>query len=171
MYLNGLVLVSGVLDFATISDDAGNDLPYPLILPAYTAAAHFHKKLPADLQADLDKALAEARSLRTANTLRRCWRATDCRRPNGKKSLTNWSRLTGLPARVIEDNKLRVDPGTFRKQLLHDEGLILGAYDARITGRDGDPSANGPAFDPSAAAAMGRVCGRDEFVCAQRIEV
>jgi carboxypeptidase C (cathepsin A) len=62
LYLNGLILVSGVLDFATISGGSGNDLPYPLILPAYTAAAHFHKKLPPDLQADLDKALAESRA-------------------------------------------------------------------------------------------------------------
>src|ERR1019366_5890996 len=62
MYLNGLVLVSGVLDFATISGGTGNDLPYPLILPAYTAAAFYPKKLPADLQTDLDKALAESRA-------------------------------------------------------------------------------------------------------------
>ncbi len=62
LYLNGLVLVSGVLDFATISGGTGNDLPYPLILPAYTAAAHFHNKLPADLQSDLTNALAEARA-------------------------------------------------------------------------------------------------------------
>src|SRR5208337_4373756 len=62
MYLNGLILVSGVLDFATIWNNAGNDLPYPLILPAYAAAAHFHKKLPPDLQSDLPRALAEARA-------------------------------------------------------------------------------------------------------------
>src|SRR6185369_311530 len=61
MYLNGLILVSGVLDFATIWNNAGNDVPYPLSLPAYTAAAQFHKKLPADLENDLPKALAEAR--------------------------------------------------------------------------------------------------------------
>src|SRR5208337_148872 len=36
-----------------------------------------------------------------------------------------------------------------------DEGLILGAYDARITGRDDDPAAPYPAFDPSSAAAFG----------------
>jgi carboxypeptidase C (cathepsin A) len=62
MYLNGLILVSGVLDFATIWNNAGNDLPYPLYLPAYAAAAQFHKKLPDDLQNDLPKALAEARA-------------------------------------------------------------------------------------------------------------
>ena len=46
-YLNGLVLVSGVLDFKTIDDGNGNDLPFALVLPDYTAAAHFHKQLPA----------------------------------------------------------------------------------------------------------------------------
>ena len=46
LYLNGLIFVSGLLDWATINNQPGNDVPYPLILPAYTAAAHFHKKLP-----------------------------------------------------------------------------------------------------------------------------
>src|SRR5208283_2770037 len=50
MYLNGLVLVSGVLNFGTIVHQPGNDLPFPLFLPAYTASAQFHKKLPPDLQ-------------------------------------------------------------------------------------------------------------------------
>jgi len=72
-----------------------------------------------------------------------------------EKVIAELVRLTGLPARVIEDNKLRIDPSVFRKQLLHEEGLILGAYDARLTGSDGDPSAQGPEFDPSSAAVMG----------------
>jgi carboxypeptidase C (cathepsin A) len=50
---------------------------------------------------------------------------------------------------------LRIDEGVFRKQLLHDQGLILGAYDARITGRDNDPAAPCPDFDPSSAATLG----------------
>ncbi len=45
----------------------------------------------------------------------------------------------------------------FRRQLLHDEGLILGAYDARITGRDDDAASPYPDFDPSdTAVCMGR---------------
>ena len=65
------------------------------------------------------------------------------------------SRLTGLKPQVIEDNNLRIDQGVFRKQLLHDEGLILGAYDARITGRDDDAASPYPDFDPSDAAVHG----------------
>jgi len=155
MYLSGLVLVSGVLDFATISPDTGNDLPYPLYLPAYTAAAHFHKKLPADLQSDLDKALAESRKFARGEYISALHAGAQLPEPERKKVVAELSRLTGLDSRTIEDNRLRIDPGVFRKQLLHDQGLILGAYDARLTGRDGDPAATGPAFDPSSTAVMG----------------
>ena len=157
MYLNGLILVSGVLDFATLSGGAGNDVPYPLILPAYTAAAHFHRKLPADLQSDLDKALAEARAFARGDYAAALLAGATLPAPQKEKIVAELTRLTGLPARVIGDNKLRIEPSVFRKQLLHEEGLILGAYDARLTGRDGDPAATGPEFDPASAAAMGAV--------------
>jgi carboxypeptidase C (cathepsin A) len=155
MYLNGLILISGVLDFATLDGNTGNDLRYPLDLPAYTAAAHFHKKLPADLQADLDKALAECRTFARGEYLSALQAGSSLPVAEHQKVVAELVRLTGLTAQVIEDNQLRVDPSVFRKQLLHDQGLILGAYDARLTGQDGDPAATGPDFDPSSTAVTG----------------
>ena len=156
MYLNGLILVSGVLDFATIFyDNPGNDVPYPLYLPAYTAAAHFHKKLPPDLQADLPKALAEAREFAKGEYASALQQGDALSADEHKKVAAELARLTGLKPQVIEDNQLRIDEGVFRKQLLHDEGLILGAYDARITGRDDDPASPNPDFDPANAAVVG----------------
>ncbi len=155
LYLNGLILVSGVLDFGTISSSTGNDLPYALILPAYTAAAHFHKKLPPDLQADLSHALAEARAFARGEFTSALLQGASLSAESRKKTVATLARLTGLKTSLIEDYDLRVDGSVFRKQLLHDEGLILGAYDARLTGRDGDPSASGARFDPSSTAVMG----------------
>jgi len=155
MYLNGLILVSGVLDFATIWNNPGNDLPYPLYLPAYTAAAHFHKKLPPDLQSDLPGALAEARAFARGEYASALQQGDALSAEEHKKVAAELARLTGLKPQVIEDNHLRIDEGVFRKQLLHDEGLILGAYDARITGRDDDPASPSPDFDPSSAATTG----------------
>jgi len=155
LYLNGLILVSGVLDFGTISGGDGNDLPYPLILPAYTAAAHFHNKLPADLQSDLTNALAESRAFAKGQFTSALLQGSSLAADERKKVVAELVRLTGLKPSVIEDNNLRVDPSTFRKQLLHDDGLILGAYDARLTGRDGDPASPGANFDPASAAVMG----------------
>jgi carboxypeptidase C (cathepsin A) len=155
MYLSGLVLVSGVLDFGTIIFQPGNDLPFPLFLPAYTAAAQFHKKLPPELQSDLPKALAEAREFARGEYPTALQRGDSLSTDERKKIVAGLARLTGLSPQVIEDNHLRVDSGVFRKQLLHDQGLILGAYDARITGRDDDPASPYPDFDPSYAATYG----------------
>ena len=59
--LNGVVLISSVLNFETLEFSRGNDLPYILYLPTYTATAWYHKKLPADLQQqDLASVLSEA---------------------------------------------------------------------------------------------------------------
>ena len=59
-YLNGIMLVSSILDFITADFDPDNDLPFILFLPTYTATAWYHRRLPADLQDDLQRALAEA---------------------------------------------------------------------------------------------------------------
>jgi carboxypeptidase C (cathepsin A) len=155
MYLNGMILISGVLDFATLYNVPGNDVPYPLYLPAYTAAAHFHKKLPDDLQNDLTKALAESREFAKDEYASALQKGDSLSAAEHKKIAAELVRLTGLKPQVIEDNNLRIDEGVFRKQLLHDEGLILGAYDSRITGRDDDPAASYPDFDPSDAAVLG----------------
>jgi carboxypeptidase C (cathepsin A) len=155
MYLNGLILLSGVLNFQTISDDPGNDLPYPLYMPSYTAAAHFHHKLPPDLQNDLTAALAESRAFAKGEYVSALQQGESLSDDERQKIVTELSRLTGLKTNVIIDNNLRIDEGIFRKQLLHDQGLILGAYDSRITGRDDDPAAEYPDFDPSDAAVYG----------------
>jgi carboxypeptidase C (cathepsin A) len=155
MYLNGLILVSGLLDFATLREGPGNDLPSLVFLPAYTATAQFHKKLPPDLQADLPKALAEAREFTKSEYPAALLQGAALPAEKRKEMAAKLARLTGLPAQVIEDNDLQVDSSTFRKQLLHDEGLILGRYDARITGRDADPAGRSPRFDPSFAATYG----------------
>ena len=155
MYLNGLILVSGVLDFGTIWGQSGNDLPYILTLPAYTAAAHFHKKLPPDLQADLPKALAESRAFARGDYTAALLQGELLSTNETQKVAAELARLTGLKQAVIEDNKLRIDESVFRKQLLRDEGLILGVYDARITGRDDNPASPYPDYDPSSAATRG----------------
>src|ERR1022692_1427075 len=105
MYLNGLVLVSGVLDFATISGGTGNDLPYPLILPAYTAAACYHKKLPADLSAGLDKGLAGARAFAKGEYAAALLAGAGLSADDHKKIVAGLARLTGIASAVIEDNQ------------------------------------------------------------------
>ena len=55
------MLVSSILNFQTAEFNKGNDLPYALFLPTYTATAWYHKRLAPDLQQKaLKAALSEA---------------------------------------------------------------------------------------------------------------
>jgi carboxypeptidase C (cathepsin A) len=103
----------------------------------------------------LDKALAESRAFAHGEYQTALLAGAALAPDERKKIVAELVRLTGLSAQVIEDNNLRIDPSVFRKQLLHDQGLILGAYDARITGSDGDDASGWPDFDPSSTAVMG----------------
>ena len=155
MFLNGLVLVSGLINYGTIIPGPSNDLPYALFLPSFTAVAHHHGRLPADLQADRAKALAEARDFAGSEYVAALYAGAALTEPRRAEIAAKLARLTGLADTLILDHELRVDPSTFREKLLADERLILGRFDGRITGRDGDQASNTPRFDPSYDAALG----------------
>jgi carboxypeptidase C (cathepsin A) len=101
MYLNGLILVSGVLDFATLREGSGNDLPALLFLPTFTATAQYHKRLPADLQSDLPKALVEAREFIRTEYPAALLRGAALPESDRKKIAAKIARLTGLPQKLI----------------------------------------------------------------------
>lgn len=147
--VNGIVLISTVLSFQTISFAEGNDLPYVTYLPTYTAVAHYHKKLPPDLQADLSAALkASERFAATeyAAALARGSGLSDAERDAAARQV---SRLTGLEERLVRRANLRVDPDLFRKSLLTEASRVIGRFDARLTGYDADPVGREPDHDPS----------------------
>jgi carboxypeptidase C (cathepsin A) len=155
MFLNGLVLVSGLVDYGTIIPGPSNDLPYSLFLPSFTAVAHAHGRLPAELQADRARALAEAEAFAAGEYVTALYAGLALPEPRRAAVAGRLARLTGLPEQLILDHDLRVDASTFREKLLADERLILGRFDGRITGRDGDQSSGVPRFDPSYDAALG----------------
>ena len=155
MFLNGLLLVSGLVDFETIRTAPCNDLPFCTFLPSFTAVAHFHRRLPADLQHDLTAAVAEARAFAGGDYATALFAGSALPAERRTQVAEKLSRLTGLPREFVLRHDLRVDPDAFRKELLASEGLICGRFDGRITGRDGDPAASAPGFDPSFTAALG----------------
>lgn len=155
MFLNGLVLVSGLVDFGTIRAGGSNDLPYALFLPSYTAVAHHHGRLPADLQADRGRALAEAEDFAGGEYLAALYAGAGLSPERQSAVAAKLARYTGLPESFILAHELRIDASHFREELLSDHRLILGRFDGRITGRDGDQATGVPRFDPSYDAALG----------------
>ncbi len=107
------------------------------------------------MQNDLEAALAESRTFARGEYTMALQQGESLPAAEREKVVIELSRLTGLTTNVIVDNNLRIDEGIFRKQLLHDQGMILGAYDSRITGRDDDPASQYPDYDPSDVAVYG----------------
>ncbi|MGH8320329.1 MAG: S10 family peptidase, partial [Gammaproteobacteria bacterium] len=151
MDVNGVILLSSILDFRTASFNAGNDLPFELFLPSYTAVAWYHHMLPnqpADLQSLLPQvqqfAMTDyAQALDAGNTL------SDSQRDAIAGKLHEY---TGLSIAYIEKANLRVTAGEFEHQLLNDQDLTTGRLDARFTGPSMDPLSEGAYYDPQSAA-------------------
>jgi len=159
MYLNGIILISSILNFETVEFDAGNDLPYILYLPTYTAIAWYHKKLPPDLQGDLQKAIEESRKFATgeyADVLAAGDTLPPARRAEVAQKL---SRFTGLSPDYVDRANLRIEIMRFTKELLRSERRTIGRIDARFLGVDRDAAGERPEFDPSIAAITGPYSG------------
>src|SRR2546428_2691628 len=153
--LNGIVLVSSVLDFQTLSPAPGNDLPYAALLPTYAATAWYHKKLPPDLQGDLKKTVDEARRFAFGEYMQALIKGNSLTDAERKATAKKVARFTGLSTDFVEHANLRVNAARFRKELLRDRRLMVGRLDGRFTGLDADAAGETQEFDPSNTAIQG----------------
>jgi carboxypeptidase C (cathepsin A) len=155
MYFDGLMLVSGLLNWQTLSADPGNDLPYITALPSLTATAHYHRKLPPDLQADFDKAVSASRAFAFGEYATALLRGRTLSPDERRRIAERLAQLTGLTPQQVDEQELRIRPEFFREMLLRDQGKILGRFDARVTSEDANRGRLAPDFDPSLSNVIG----------------
>ena len=148
--LNGILLISTVMNFQTIRFADNNDMPLVLILPSYATTAWYHKRLAPDLQSkSVAEVAAEARRFATEEYTPAMLRI-DGLSPQERTGLaTKFARLTGLSADFVERNNFRVDLDKFNKELLRSERRTTGRLDSRFKGIDRDAGGQGPDSDPS----------------------
>ncbi len=146
LYIDGFMSVSGVMNFATLSQDLPSLICF---LPSYTATAHFHGKLPPDLQADRAKAISEARTFAQGEYANALIRGASLPAADRTRIAEKLARLTGLDRELIERAHLAIAPKLFFANLLRKEGKIIGRFDGRVTSEDYDQMRNAPEFDPS----------------------
>jgi len=155
MYLNGIILISAILNFQTAEFDTGNDLPYILYLPTYTAIAWYHKKLPGDLQGDLQRAIGESKAFATGEYTDALMKGDTLPATRRTEIAQKLARLTGISADYIDRADLRIEIQRFDKELMKSERRTVGRLDGRFTGIDADAAGEQPDYDPSLAAIVG----------------
>lgn len=129
---NGLILVSSIMNFQTARFVKGNDLPYALFLPTYTATAHYHGKVKGDLQ----KAINEAREFAQNEYWLAMMQGDELEGKRRTKAIKTLSRLTGLSEKYLDLCDLRPVIHDFCKELLRDDRRTVGRLDSRFQGID-----------------------------------
>jgi carboxypeptidase C (cathepsin A) len=146
--LNGILLISTILDFGLQAEVPGNEMPYVIHVPSMAAAAWYHKKVT-DRPADLPAFVAEARAFATGPYLTALAKGNALAGEERATIRRQLARFTGLSEQYLDNADLRVLPGRFYKELLRDRKLTIGRLDARYTGTDYDNAGEEPDNDPS----------------------
>lgn len=145
--LNGVILISTILDFGLQAEVPGNEMAYVVNLPSMAAAAHFHGKV-ADAP-DIATWVEQARQFAAGPYLTALVKGNRLQGEERAAIRRQLARFTGLSETYLDNADLRVLPGRFYKELLRDRGLTIGRLDARYTGRDFDKAGETPDNDPS----------------------
>lgn len=146
--LNGVLLISTILDFGAQAEAQGNEMAYVVTLPSMAATAWYHGKV-ASRPATVEPFVEEARAFAVgeyASALLKGNRLQGAERAAVRAKL---SRYTGLSEAFLDRADLRVTAGRFYKELLRDRGLTVGRLDSRYTGVDYDSAGETPDNDPS----------------------
>ncbi|AEM71759.1 peptidase S10 serine carboxypeptidase [Allomuricauda ruestringensis DSM 13258] len=143
MYLNGVILVSPT----TLGIERGTVAGAANFLPYYTAAAWFHKQLPADLQSkDLVEILPEVEAYTIDVLTPAISKGGYLPASEKKRVAATISRYSGLSEKVILEHNLRIPKTFFWKELLRNEGYNIGRLDSRYLGIDEQTAGTRPDY-------------------------
>lgn len=146
--LAGVILISG-------GYDAGQEVPRTLMqalqVPHFTATAHYHGRLPADLQAMPRDAAVEEATDWARNEYAPVLEEVDVLgRDQKQQVLARLERCTGVAARFVDPDTLVLRPDVVYDHLLDDADMELGRYDSRLKTARRDLSRPWvPLIDPS----------------------
>ena len=151
--VNGIILISAILDFGTVRTDRGNDVPYPLGLPTFAATSWYHKKLDPKYNS-LSSLLQEVQQFATteyAAALIKGDRLPEAERASVIDRLHDY---TGLSRDYLDQVNLRLSVGRYNKELMRKDKKTVGRLDSRITGVDYDNAGDEYDYDASLDVAI-----------------
>ena len=152
MAFNGVILLSSILNYG--ANSPGLDQLYIGSLPTFAAIAWYHDKVP-DKPARMEAFLDEARTFAGGEYATALAKGQNLTPSELDTAATRLSRYTGLSPQYLKEANLRVTQARFRKELLRDERLTVGRYDARYEGVDADAAGENPEYDASDTAIAG----------------
>ena len=133
VHLNGVDLLSMVLDLSTITFAPGDDRPYVFYLPSYAAVAWYHEAL-SPRPASLERLLAEARQYAVTEYASALMKGSALGDAEMRTVAKRLSALTGLSEDYLVRANLRPTLGQFNAELMRSRRMTAGRIDARFAG-------------------------------------
>lgn len=149
--MNGVVLVSNVLDLRTLAFGPGDDLPYILYLPTYAAVAWYHDQLQPKPDS-LEAFLQEVRNFASGPYADALMQGDNLPKAKRTQIINKLSEYTGLSKDYLDKADMRVTEPQFTKELLRDEHKTVGRLDSRYTGISMDLLSERAHYDPQSSA-------------------
>jgi carboxypeptidase C (cathepsin A) len=151
--LNGVILLSSILNFETASFAAGNDLAYELFLPSYAAVAWYHQALPTQPK-KLKPFLAKVEQFATGEYAQALAAGSGLDAKTRADVARTLHQYTGLAAAYWDKANLRVNNSQFEKELLRNRKQVTGRLDARFSGWSVDLLGEFQHWDPTTATIL-----------------
>ena len=150
--MNGIVLVSAVLQFNTLQFPPGDDVAYIVNFPSYAVVAEYLGALPGGKRADLKAFMKEVETWALSEYATALLAGGALEPARRRQVIQKMHEYTGLNPAFLDRANLRVTAPQFEAELLRDRGQVVGRLDARFTGPAGDILAAGPSHDPQSTA-------------------
>jgi carboxypeptidase C (cathepsin A) len=145
MSLNGVVMLSTLLDYRTLVPAHGSQLSYQVFLPTFATTALHHGKIKGERDAIYQAAKEFAYGEYTLALLK----GNEITKDEFESVAQKLAEMTGVSADIWKKHQLCLDPSIFRAELLRKEGKVIGRFDARVAWDVTDPASESAEYDPS----------------------
>jgi len=148
--VNGVVLVSVVLDLRQLTFAPGDDISYIMYLPTYAATSLFHNKIAKP--ANFNSFIKEVTDFAKGEYTLALTKGDKLDAAEKDQIATKLSAYTGLSKDYILKANLRVSEPQYTQELLRNEHLTVGRLDSRFKGINQSLNSEFSDFDPQSSA-------------------
>lgn len=149
--VSGVIMVSQAMDYTGSTPVSDNYIAFATYLPSLAATAWHHDRL-ANKPADLEGFLDEVRQFTRDEYLPALFKGAYLTPEEKNRLSAKLSIYTGIDQNYFLQANLRILTGRFVKELLRNEGAIVGRLDSRYRAQEPDRVAENARFDASSAA-------------------
>lgn len=149
--VSGVIMVSQAMDYTGSTPMHDSLIAFATYLPSLAATAWHHDQIE-NKPESLEAFLADVRVFIVDDYLPALFKGAYLDQNQFDRIVARLAAYTGIEASYFRQSNLRILTGRFAKELLREQGAIVGRLDARYRTVDLDKVAENPRFDAASAA-------------------